>query len=111
MDDLEAAEASLADDRIQAVQVPYIPSDTAMANWAIRAQQIGKLVIAREVFDGVATIPVTERAAHIRKNLRRCTNDPAVGVTLVGTTQMSHFDEILGMLSTPNTKRETSPHG
>lgn len=99
VDDLEAAESTLADSRIQAVQVPYLPGDAAMADWAVRANQAGKLVVAREVFDGVAALPAGDRSGHIEKNLLRSTSDAAVGVTLIGTTKTAHFDEILGMLS------------
>lgn len=101
VDDLAAAEATLGDNRIQAVQVPYLPGDGAMADWAVRAKSAGKLVVAREVFDGVATLPANERAGHIQKNLTRCITDAAVDVTLVGTTKTSHFDEILGMVAAP----------
>lgn len=99
VDDLEAAEATLADSRIQAVQVPYHPSDVAMSDWAVRANNEGKLVVAREVFDGVATLPAGDRSGYIQKNILRSTSDAAVGVTLIGTTKTAHFDEILGMLS------------
>ncbi|MEM7398228.1 MAG: aldo/keto reductase [Pseudomonadota bacterium] len=99
VDDLEAAEATLADSRIQAVQVPYVAGDSAMADWAIHANRAGKLVVAREVFGGVAALPAGERAGYIQKNLLRSTSDAAVGVTLVGTTKTAHFDEILGMLA------------
>ena len=99
VDDLEAAEACLDDSRIQAVQIPYTPHDSAMAEWTIRANKMGKLVVARKVLDGVLALPKGDRAAQVKKNLLRSVSDPAVGVTLVGTSKIAHFEEIIAMTS------------
>lgn len=97
VDDLAAAEATLADPRIECVQVPYYAQDTAMANWAASARAAGKLVIAREIFDGIAALPSDQRQGHIKRNLTRVTSDSSISVSLVGTTKTSHFDGIIQM--------------
>ena len=98
VDDLEAAEATLQDSRIQAVQVPYKAGDSAIADWARRAEAAGKLVVAREIFDGIGALPAEARKGYIADNLTRCAQDPVVGVALVGTTKVAHLDEILALV-------------
>lgn len=95
VDDLEAAEATLKDDRIIAVQAPLYENDVAMADWASRAKQAGKLVVAREIFHGMQTVDASDINDHIRRNLRRVLTSEGVGVSLVGTTKSDHLTEIL----------------
>jgi aryl-alcohol dehydrogenase-like predicted oxidoreductase len=99
VDDLAAAEAALEDPRIEAIQVPYIPGNIEVSDWARRAKAIGKLVIAREVFSGLGGISVDQRSEYIGRCLQRVTNEPGVGITLVGTTNNNHLDEILSLVS------------
>jgi aryl-alcohol dehydrogenase-like predicted oxidoreductase len=98
VEDLQAAEATLHDDRIQAVQVPYVAGDSAMVDWAQRAKAAGKLVVAREIFDGIGALPAEARKGHVAKNIARCVQDTAVDVALVGTTKVAHLDEILALV-------------
>lgn len=95
VDDLAAAEATLKDDRITAVQVPFYENDVAMADWAARAKAAGKMVVAREIFHGLQSVDVTDTNDHIRRNLRRVLTSEGVGVSLVGTTKAVHLSEIL----------------
>ena len=95
VDDLDAAEATLKDDRITAVQVPFYENDIAMADWAARAKRAGKLVIAREIFHGVQSANVSDTSGYIRRNLRRVLTSENIGVSLVGTTKIVHLSELL----------------
>jgi len=95
VDDLAAAEAALCDARIKAIQVPYYEGDVAMINWVERAQQSGKLVIAREIFQGIPAVSPADVHAHLRHNLKRVLSTDGIGVSLVGTTKTAHLSEVI----------------
>jgi len=95
VDDIEAAEATLRDTRITAVQVPFYENDEVMAEWAVRAKDAGKLVVAREIFHGIQSVP--DASSHIRRNLQRVFSSEGVSVSLVGTTKPEHLSEIMAI--------------
>lgn len=95
VDNIEAAEATLGDPRITAVQVPFYENDDVMAEWAIRAKEAGKLVVAREIFHGIQSVP--DASNHIRRNLQRVFSSEGVSVSLVGTTKSTHLSEIMAI--------------
>lgn len=95
VDDLDAAEATLKDDRIQAVQVPFLENDLAMEDWAVRAKMAGKLVIAREIFSEIKGLNEKNAKEHIRRNIHRVLSNQSVGVSLLGTTKPKHLLEVI----------------
>jgi aryl-alcohol dehydrogenase-like predicted oxidoreductase len=95
VDEISAAEATLADPRIEVVQVPYITGDSAMVDWARRAAAAGKLVVAREIFSGIGGVAPPAKSEFVASNLARVEGDLAVGVALVGTTKIEHLDQVL----------------
>lgn len=97
VDSLDAAESTLLDARIKAVQVPFHEGDSAMADWAIKAKNSGKLVIAREILSGIHSLKELNAHDHINANLKRALSSNGVGASLVGTTNLAHLSEILMM--------------
>jgi aryl-alcohol dehydrogenase-like predicted oxidoreductase len=95
VDGLHAAEAALHDYRISAIQVPFYEGDTAMSEWIKKAKLAGKLVIAREVFNGIKLVTPIERKDFLKRNIRRVISNENIGVSLVGTTSPAHLREII----------------
>lgn len=94
VDDLSAAEAALRDERILAIQVPLYENDMAMAEWAERARQAGRLVVAREIFGGTEK-DVKSVKGVVERNINRVLSSNSIGVSLVGTTKVAHLLEAL----------------
>jgi aryl-alcohol dehydrogenase-like predicted oxidoreductase len=94
VDDLYAAEAALSDNRISAIQAPLREGDVDMAKWAERARAAGRIVIAREVLHGLdGGAPILR--ADVHRRLLRILGDKNVGVSLVGTTKLTHLSELM----------------
>lgn len=97
VDNIEAAEATLGDPRISLVQAPFHLGDIQMANWAHKAREAGKIVVAREIFnpsDGTAPNMTSSAMGSV---LRQHVNANEVGICLVGTTKLHHLEELVSL--------------
>ena len=93
-DDVAAALAALADDRIRALQIPLLPGEAAFEPVLARAAEQGVAIIANEVLGGprareTDALPEGFAARRIAELAAR----PDIAVTLVGTTRERHLLE------------------
>lgn len=94
VDDLSAVGAALNDPRISAIQLPFHENDNSVSELINLALQKGKLIIAREIFHGVKILDVKDRIEFVERNLQRAFSNKGIGVSLVGTLNPKHLDEI-----------------
>jgi aryl-alcohol dehydrogenase-like predicted oxidoreductase len=95
VDNLSAAEAALVDERISAIQIPYHYQNSAMIEWAERAEKAGKLVVAREIFGQIDLVKNENKKQIILNSIERMLSLNRKGVTLVGTTKQEHLKEAI----------------
>jgi aryl-alcohol dehydrogenase-like predicted oxidoreductase len=92
VDDLEAAEAALLDERIRALQIPFVPGDLSFDPLAKRAASKGVIVIAREVLGGVATIArAPDPTVYAQKRIRQMASRSEISITLIGTSRIPNL--------------------
>lgn len=91
-DDVTAALAALADDRVRALQIPLLPGDGHFEPVLARAREQGVRIIAREILGGQRAItgsvdPAGFAATRIAELVARTD----IAVTLVGTIREHHL--------------------
>src|SRR3984893_15925284 len=81
----------VSDERVEAIQAPFGPNRQDLLVDLKRAADRGAIVIAREILarDLQARRPPVEAA------LSLCLAEPAIAVTLIGTTDPVHLDEAI----------------
>jgi aryl-alcohol dehydrogenase-like predicted oxidoreductase len=90
--DDQATLAHIASDkRVEAIEAPFGPNRQDLLVHLKRAAKRGAIVIAREILarDLQARRPAVEAA------LSLCLAEPAIAVTLIGTTDPAHLDEAI----------------
>ncbi|MCK1362228.1 aldo/keto reductase [Bradyrhizobium sp. 199] len=95
-DDVEALEAALDDDRIDAVQVTLDVLDGVDAERLHKRRAAGLLVIAREIFGGARppdSVPLSPE--FVRDRLIFATSRPDVDVVLIGTANDSRLRRLI----------------
>lgn len=92
VDDITAAEASLADTRISVIQIPFHEGNEVMASWLYRASGMGKLVVVREIYNGIKNIKSENIPSFIENQIKRAKMANPNGVTLIGTINPDHLD-------------------
>ena len=97
VDGLAAAEACLADSRIQMIQAPIAYGDEAMQNWSARAAASGRHVVAREVFRYADGSSPARTQNVIARLLQQAIGTPGVSTCLVGTINSIHLDQLLNV--------------
>jgi len=98
IDDVAAAEAALADDRIKILQVPVHPGATAFDDVLTRAHRQGVFIVAREILGGPNAVPAL-KPEDVAQRLRAVRAMPEVAVPLVGTTKIDHLRSAVHALS------------
>jgi aryl-alcohol dehydrogenase-like predicted oxidoreductase len=80
-----------SDKRVEAIEAPFGPNRQDLLVHLKRAAERGAIVIAREILarDLQARRPAVEAA------LSLCLAEPAIAVTLIGTTDPAHLDEAI----------------
>lgn len=92
VDDVASAEAALRDPRVRALQLPLRPGETEFDAIAGQAAAVGVAVIAREVLGGAAAIAgAVAPAAYARARIIDMVHNPAVAMSLVGTTKSANL--------------------
>jgi len=94
VDDLEAAKAVLADERIDAIQCPFNSTEPGFADWVREAKSYGKLLVAREIFGGV-NVSGQRTLESIKEDLKIALSHSAIDVVLVGTSRLEHLNQII----------------
>jgi len=95
VDDASTAKVALNDSRVCAVQLPYHEDANEMDLLLSKANDCGKLIIAREIFHGVRSLNSKDRSAFITRNLKRSLANDSIGVSLVGTINSKHLLDLL----------------
>lgn len=98
VDEPDAAEAALTDQRIKVLQLPLRPGETSFNAVATKAAAAGVAVIAREILGGSGVVaaaanPVAHAQARLVETLRR----PDVALSLIGTTKQAHLDAAIAV--------------
>jgi aryl-alcohol dehydrogenase-like predicted oxidoreductase len=80
-----------SDKRVEAIEAPFGPNRQDLLVHLKRGAKRGAIVIAREILarDLQARRPAVEAA------LSLCLAEPAIAVTLIGTTDPVHLDEAI----------------
>lgn len=95
VDDAAAAEAALADPRVQVIQLPLAAGDDWAGAMLPTLKACGKAVIAREIFRDADLGRSEGRAGRLFEALQRVTQAEGVTTTLIGTIRRAHLDELL----------------
>lgn len=89
VDDAETALACLTDERIQLLQVPFLPGSFDYCDVVTRAAQAGISVVAREILGGAATISGQHDSRSVaRARIIEVVRDPQISLPLVGATRI-----------------------
>ncbi len=100
-EDLDGAEAALADPRVAVAQIPLHFGDLRARDIAARLADRGIEVIAREILTGSAVHnaePPAARQHALRMALDAALHAPGVSVALLGTTSSAHLLEAVEAL-------------
>lgn len=92
VDDVAAAQAALADSRIEVLQIPLHPGSDDFNVIVAQAAQQGVAVIAREILGGAMTISQTlDPKRFVTERIKVMTTSPDITVTLLGTTRTANL--------------------
>ena len=94
VDDVPAAFAALADERVRVLQIPLLPGEIEFEPVIERARREGVAIIAREVFGGPRAISgEIQPEGFAASRVAELTTRVDLAVTLVGTTNERHLRE------------------
>jgi aryl-alcohol dehydrogenase-like predicted oxidoreductase len=99
-DDTEVAIAALSDRQIDAIQCRLSPDAGFVHAMAIAAQR-GAVIVAREIFGGVARPREVRTTSTAAIAVRSAVANPFVTVTLIGTTKLEHLMQAAAALDQP----------
>jgi len=90
----------LADPRVDAIQCRLQQSTTAAEALSSAAQR-GVIVVAREIFGGVATGNNFPSLPMVQSQVKKAVSNPFVTVALIGTTKQAHLVQSVDALVNP----------
>ena len=92
VDDVAAAMAALADPRVQVVQLPLRPNETAFDPVITQAAACGVAVIAREIMGGPQAISgAVDPAGYAQTRIAQMVMHDDVALPLIGTTKIANL--------------------
>jgi aryl-alcohol dehydrogenase-like predicted oxidoreductase len=96
-DDPVTMAAALEDTRLGAIQCRTTEEPNSIAALA-KAARRGVVIVAREIFGGVARAQELRATAKIQSAVRSAVSEPSVTVTLIGTTNITHLTQCVEAL-------------
>lgn len=99
VDDVASAEAAIADERVDVVQLPLNPLRSEMRRYVEQANRVGVAVIAREVLGGQTGLVhhSHDQTGYVAQRLSESLSDRRIAVTLVGVTRLASLHQTLAL--------------